>query len=474
MKLYFSILFTTITLLGCKDHDNNTVVDYAYIGGEIINPNTDYIVLSREESILDTIKLDGKNRFIYKIKNIEAGLYTFRHGGEYQMVLLEPKDSILFRLNTLDFDESLVFTGRGDKKNNYLINAFLTNEQEEKHIVRLCQLNPKNYQKHVDSLKYIKINHFKKFDKKHELSTLFKKIVKTNIDYSYYSSKEVYPFIHYGKDKAANLKSLPDNFYSYRKEINYNDEFLNNHSNYKTFLRHSFNNLSLKTHNEHANHELVFNRRSLCYNLDRLKLIDSLVTNAVIKDDLLYHFATHFISKSKNQDNNNAILKSYLSKSKNEKSKQLLTRYTNALNNLKEGNKLPIVNLLDYNNNDIEINTIITKPTVISFWSHNYYQHFKESHYKINALELKYPEVNFITINTDAYGIEKSKKTLLNSRFDFKNEYQFKDPKEGSNVFAVYPMTKTIMLDKNKTIINNNSNLFSIKFEEQLLGLINR
>ena len=73
---------------------------------------------------VDTLLLDKNNRFIHKISNFTSGLYAFSHGGEYQWVLLEPKDSLLLRLNTIDFDESLVFTGKGARKNNYLIKNF--------------------------------------------------------------------------------------------------------------------------------------------------------------------------------------------------------------------------------------------------------------------------------------------------------------------------------------------------------------
>ena len=67
-----------------------------------------YYVISKSDSVLDTVKLDDHNRFAYKINDLQPGFYTFRHGSEIQKVLLEPNDSIMFRLNTYDFDESLV------------------------------------------------------------------------------------------------------------------------------------------------------------------------------------------------------------------------------------------------------------------------------------------------------------------------------------------------------------------------------
>ena len=129
MKLYFTITCILLTLISCKKDGNETALDYAYLGGEIINPNTKHIVLSKNKTIIDTVKLDGRNRFLYKVDKLNKGLYTIRHGGEFQLILLEPEDSLLFRLNTLDFDESLVYSGKGNKKNNYFINEFLKNEQ---------------------------------------------------------------------------------------------------------------------------------------------------------------------------------------------------------------------------------------------------------------------------------------------------------------------------------------------------------
>ena len=143
--------------MGCKKDSDEATINFAYLGGEIINPNTNYIVLSKNEAIIDTVKLDGRNRFLYKIDDLNEGLYTFRHGGDFQLILLEPEDSLLFRLNTLDFDESLVYSGNGDKKNNYFINEYLENEQEEKYIVQLCQLDGFTFQKRGDSLRTSKL-----------------------------------------------------------------------------------------------------------------------------------------------------------------------------------------------------------------------------------------------------------------------------------------------------------------------------
>ncbi|TNJ46381.1 hypothetical protein KFZ70_13165 [Tamlana fucoidanivorans] len=473
MKFYLSFILLCVTFFGCKKDNGSATVDYAYIGGEIINPNTKYVVLSKNETIIDTINLDGRNRFLYKIKNLSDGIYNFRHGGEYQMVLLEPQDSVLFRLNTLDFDESLVFSGKGSKKNNYLIETFLESEAEEQYIIKLCQLSAEDYQKHIDSIRDRKTEKFNQFVKKHHPSDLFKDFMQANINYSYYSSKEVYPFLHYGKNKAEILKSVPANFYDYRKDINYNDVLLSNYHNYMTFLRHSVSNLTLEKHDAHSTGK-PFHRGSTCYNLDRLHLIDSLVTNEAIKNELLFKFTMYFLSKSNNEKNNEAILGSYIEKSTNEKDKDQLTRYVNSINNLKAGAKLPELTLISYNKAEQDLHSIINKPSVISFWSTMHYEHFKKSHKQLRILKEKYPELKFITINIDGYGIDKSKQILQGYNFDYSDEYLFKNPDKAIDILAMYPITKTIIVDRKGKVVNGNSNIFSISFEKEVLGLLNR
>ena len=87
MKLHFLSLLVILTLFNCKKDGNNSEDNYAYLGGEIMNPNGDFVVLLKSDAVIDTIKLDNRNRFLYKINNLNEGLYTFYHGGEIQMVL---------------------------------------------------------------------------------------------------------------------------------------------------------------------------------------------------------------------------------------------------------------------------------------------------------------------------------------------------------------------------------------------------
>ena len=125
MKNLLSILILTL-IISCTTTNNKSTI---YFGGEIINPKSKYVVLLKDNNVIDTLTLNNQNRYIEKFKSLKEGLYTFKHGNEFQYIYLEPGDSILLRLNTWDFDESLVFTGKGSSKNEFLINLFLQNEK---------------------------------------------------------------------------------------------------------------------------------------------------------------------------------------------------------------------------------------------------------------------------------------------------------------------------------------------------------
>ena len=472
MKVFIYSALIALLALSCK-HDKGMAGDTAFLGGEIINPNTDYVIIYKSEQVLDTVKLDSHNRFSYTINDLQPGFYTFRNGGEIQMVLLEPNDSIMLRLNYFDFDESLVFSGKGGKKNNYFINEFLENEVIEKEIFQLCQLNIDAFVKKTDSIREEKNKKLENFVSNNKTSKLFRDIAKTNINYNYYTNKEIFPIINYGYNKQSIFKELPKDFYAYRKDVDYNNEKYLNYLNYNSFLRSNFNNLALEKHLSHSNGE-HFNSTSVCYNLDRLNLIDSLVSNESIKNDLLYYFTMAFLTKNKNFEDNDAVVKSFLNKSTNDKNKETISNLLESLNNLKPGEAFPNIELVNVENAELNFNSIINKPTAIYFWSNKFYEHFKDSHNKVNELKVKYPEIEFIAVNVDDPNFTEWTKLLKKNHYSLSNEYQFKKPEESMHTLAVYPMTKVIIIDKNNTIVNSNANLFSSNFEEQLLGLINK
>ncbi|WP_296383537.1 hypothetical protein, partial [Winogradskyella sp.] len=310
--------------LGCKTKsDSNN--EYAYIGGEIINPKNKTIVLyNTKGQVVDSLTLDANNRFLHKITNLQSGLHSLTHGGEYQMILLEPNDSIMFRLNTYDFDESLVFTGSGAKKNNYLIKTYLSNEKEAKHLVKYSKMEPEMFHDFVEKRRKKQLKEFHEFLEHNEGSEFFKSIIEANINYNTYADKEIYPFAYFGNNKLIHIKDLPDDFYAHRANVDYNANHLSHFFSYNRFLFSHIDNLAIESYYKNNPYHSKFDRHAIDYNKSKLDLIDSIIINKTIKNNLLKYKARDFISHNHTAIEASEILDYYLEKSTNEDDKTYL------------------------------------------------------------------------------------------------------------------------------------------------------
>lgn len=127
-------------------------VSSVYFAGEIVNPTTEYVVLYKDDQVIDSAKLDARNRFNIRFNNASEGLYHFDHSPQFHYVYLEKGDSLNLRLNTIEFDESIVFSGKGAEINNFIVELFLANEEDESIVEQYFTLEPKVFNKKLNNL----------------------------------------------------------------------------------------------------------------------------------------------------------------------------------------------------------------------------------------------------------------------------------------------------------------------------------
>ena len=287
MKYILSFIILALTFSCNSTKNSNSTI---YFGGEVVNPKSNYVLLLKDDIVIDSLKLDKENRFIHKYNSLEEGLYTFKHGIEFQYIYLEPKDSILVRLNTWDFDESLVFSGNGSRKNEFLINLFLQNEKEEKAMYRYFNLNEQKFEQKLDSLTNERISIFNNFAKNqpNNLSKGFKKLTNSAIHFPIYRLKEVYPY--YNK-KANNLDKFPNvssNFYKFRKKVDLDESDLITFYPYQNYV------ISYMYYLSHQEKEIDSSKNNITKNLlnaiiDNVKLENfknTLLKRVVVNDFL--------------------------------------------------------------------------------------------------------------------------------------------------------------------------------------------
>ena len=471
--IVFAITLLSVTF-GCQFKGSNTT-DHAYIGGEIINPkNKNIILYNTKGKIVDSITLDNNNRFIHKIDNLQPGLYSITHGGEYQMLLLEPNDSIMIRLNTYDFDESLVFTGHGAKKNNYLIKTYLSNEKEAKQLVKYSKMEPEAFNDFVEERRQRQLNEFHEFLTQNEESEFFKSIIEANINYNTYADKEIYPFAYFGNNKLIHIKDLPEQFFEHRKNIDYNASHLSQFFAYNRFLFSNIDNLAIHDYYENNAYHSKFNRHALDYNKSKLDLIDSLITDSTIKNNLLKYKARDYISHNHTEDDANELLNYYLTKTTNEEDKLYMKDLVSSLKLLRRGNPLPNIAIVNYNDTEHYIQSIITKPTIIFFWSSNSKSQYRNSHYMVEKLKSNFKQMDFISINVNDNDDKFWKNIINNYKFPTSNEYKFKNSKQARKTLAVNYLNKAIIVNEHGIILHPNANIFSSEFNETLEELLQK
>mgnify|MGYP006112752343 CR=1 FL=1 len=181
---YFLSLCCALIFSGCTgdSKEDGTI----YLGGQINNPETDFVVISKENEIIDTLFLDAKNQFGKNYPKLEAGIYTFNHPPESQIMYMEPGDSVLIYLNTLSFDESLNFSGAGAEKSNFLYDMFLKNEQNNDLILTYYQIAPSEFARITDSIRQQRIDKLETLSEDREFSEDFLEIAHASIDYEYF------------------------------------------------------------------------------------------------------------------------------------------------------------------------------------------------------------------------------------------------------------------------------------------------
>ncbi|MDB4180668.1 hypothetical protein N9611_00265 [Flavobacteriaceae bacterium] len=452
------LLFVLLFVVGCKNSDQ--VASAVFIGGDIINPSNNYVVLYDTQNRIDTLYLNSENRFLYHFTDFKPGIHSFVHGGKHQSILLEVSDSIMMHINTHDFDESIVYNGFGAKKNNYLINLLLKLEKEDSQTNEFYEKSPEEYYQNIETLITQNISELELFLKTNPNSELFKKIAIASIKYHYFMRKELYPYRHFGKNNLTNFKEIPSHFYDFRKEIVYNDLDLKDFYPYYNYLFPHINNLALE--------QLILSKEGfnlddhkLEYTIRKLELIDSLVTNTMIKNNLLKYTTRNFISNSISIDQSYILYQSFLEKSSNDKDKGYIKNLFKNAQGLQPGFPLPPIEVINNKNETLNINTIFDKTSVIYFWDNASRYHFENSHIKVKTLQKMYPNIDFIAININAMHTNVWKNMIYANRFKIDNEYRFSDPSYAKKRLAINYIKKIIIVDKEGVILNSTVDLFA-------------
>lgn len=459
----FTFLVPILALLSsCKNEFKSN--DYvAYFGGEIVNPNSSYVLFCKDNEVIDSIKLDKNNRFFVQFDSLAPGLYTFKHEPEYQYVYFDKNDSLMVRVNTRDFDNSLIFCGRGDQKNNFLIEQYLKTEKDKNTIFGAFDKDIEEFTKTVDSSYQLATTFYN--TKKQELnwSDEFDVYAKAALDFPYYSRRELYPTIHKMRTGNDVFEKIPQNYYDFRKKVDCNNAALSDFSPFVMYLSHMLNNMgAINYHNHFTEVDLA-----LKTNINKMNIADTLIKNEKVKNTILNNIAFTYLLEDQNMVNNQTFLATYHKISTDKSQKNEITKIGNAIQLLKKSKVLPNVVLLDTNGKEVNSSSFTNKKTVIFFWTANAVSHFEAVHKKVLDFQKKHPDYQFVGINLNDTQ-EEWKGIMSKYRFKGITELRCADFEDLKSKWVITKIHRTIILGDKGLIKNAFTNVFELHFEDEL------
>lgn len=464
------LLLSALLFFACGN--SSDLPDYAYVGGEILNPTSDHVIIRRNGKVLDTVLLNDQNRFSYKIDSAEQGLYVIQHRPETQNLYLSPGDSLLLRANTLAFDESLHFSGKGNAQNNFMAEMFLLDEENSQLLLSFEKYNPTQFQKIADSIKQERLDKLQKVAQKKKFSDDFISVAKEVIRYENHDLKERYTYLvtKYYKEYA---KQFPENFHNYREDVDFNSSEIQCSPGYKRFLENYLINYSLSWCSSSDLDTEDCSSLSDAENVKaRIGKAGELVQLPTLRNGLLKKIAVRGIVMAKSREDIMGILKELqdqnLPKEDLEEMKQLGSIQLTYL----PGTKPTNMRMLNLDGQYVTLDSVMEKPTVIFLWSAFKEGHIEE-HRLIRQYRKKYPGVDFIGINLDTSEESAWRVAVRNNKYDPDYEYQLA-PTSIKNQFFEYYLDKMLFLNASGEVVNGDTFLTSPRFETRILELLNQ
>ena len=449
MKKLSIYILLLVTLASCTDKSKDSEV---YFGGEIVNPKTNFVLLMQHEKVIDTLYLEPDFSFGKHFVALAEGLYSFKHGYEYQHVYLNPKDSIRIRLNTWDFDETLVFYGKGAEKNEFLMNIFLENEKTKYYsyyklpeIEFVSKLDNKAKEYHL------LLNHLKENNK---LTAKYLHLAKASIDYPFFRLKEIYPYKHKNYVSTEDF-SVSESYYDYRNDVNLNDEDLVEFYAYKNYISTYVYNVAYQK-DSFTGFNADFRNTVLKIISKKIKI--PRLKNKMLTDEIYYSIRNTTLPLAES-------FELYVSNCTDSVAVSRIKLLLEEKNQLQVGDRIPDFEV-SYHNEVKDIKEIINnKHTVVNFWtakaiSIDYLEN------RMQFLRRKFPSIRFISINID------DKHAAYTKILKNKNDRFYLPQTSNGNNFVKSNYPRSILINKQGNIVNGFAMLTNQDFVAKLEAML--
>ena len=142
-KLLTLLLFSVVSTYAQKAEEKVTFT------AKIANRNSDSIVIRSGRNFTKTIKINNKGEFQDSF-DVATGLYQFFDGSESTTLFLKNGYNLKLTMDAKEFDESIVYTGKGSKESNFLAQKALSDEKFEMELEGLLEKDEATFKAALD------------------------------------------------------------------------------------------------------------------------------------------------------------------------------------------------------------------------------------------------------------------------------------------------------------------------------------
>ena len=435
-RIYFLLI---VFLIGCKDKTEGI-----YIGGQIENPISPYVLLSHKGRVVDTLYLDHQNKFGATYTDLEQGLYLFEHGRELQDLYLQKNDSLFIFLEAKEFDDSIVFTGRGFEKSEYFAKIPLFLKERQPFLSKIYALPPEDFIQKIDSIREVLYRKTTPIQNRvKNLSPDFYKVVSEILRFAVSAEKEKYPHIYQRIHYLDQLPKLPPDYYDFRKRI-FTDqkEFFSSAACF-LYILNFIQNTSTSAYGTEREYIVKFEN------------VQKYIKNPGIRNRFLLAFLSHAMLFSNDLDK--ATLEKFLQYTTDIQIKKQVELFIKEGDYLKEREKILNFSLVDIQNNKIDLYDLIeNKKAFIYFWNRNYYSE-QALISAIQNLRQNYPNVQFVGVYMD----EDIEKMNYSNPIIFEQYRLSEDETSQLHKQNKSSLHRNIIVDDKKNIIKSNIGFFA-------------
>ena len=444
-------LSNLLILLGISSCQSDQTFNRIFFGGQIINPSASFVTLYKDNKTIDCLSLNNNYRFFKYYDSLDVGIYKLEHIPEYKSVFLEKGDSIWVRINASSFNESIVYSGRGAAKNNFMMDLLLSYDKENSFLSSKYSNDGVSFKYLIDSLLNQKKKLWMKMDSIIQLTPIAQKITQAAYIYPYATRKERYALLRGTNWSEIESKS----FFDYRKNLSLEETDL---AFFDPYINYLMNYLSEKALDSAQNY--FRNKQTTDHNIKRLKLINELISGSVLKNNLARAVAFEELLNLENDKNHDEFLNQFLIVNNSKSHFNEVLGLHNDIKNMSKGRKLPELILQNHKLETVRSTSLFYgKPTVIYFWSQTQMGHYRKTIQKAKMLSKQFPQYQFKGVclqpfNEIVFQVHKMMGIPAESQL------AFIDFERGSKKWVVSLLNRAIVLDK-RGIINEGFGNFS-------------